>query len=71
MLGVLLAWGRTFMVIRVVSSRLLIVTVDVGQTRMGQEGKGRLSASPVINDHMHGSEEKSNEDTQVRPAHSG
>ena len=58
------------MVIGVVSSRLLIVTVDVGQTRMGQEDKARLSTSPVINDHMHGSEEKSNEDTQVRPAHS-
>jgi hypothetical protein len=51
----------------VVRGRVIIIG-DRGGARMGQQGKGGLSAHPVVDHHMHGGEKKGQKNSTTHDA---
>ena len=52
------------LLVMVVRTRV-VITVDRGCARMGQQRKGGLSAHPVVHHNVHGGEKKSQKNPQL------
>ena len=67
MTGMLRAGGLTLVILLMMHIGGLVVIVEVGWTRMGEEY--RMPAHTVVHDHMHRRPEKGNHQTQAYQAH--
>ena len=69
MTGMRLAGVLPLVIVLVMHVCGLVVIVEVGWTCMGEEHHMPLSARTVVNDHMHSSPEKGDDQTQAHKAH--
>ena len=69
MTGIRLAGALPLVIVEVMYVCGLVVIVEVGWTGMGEEHTMPLSARTVVNDHMHSSPEKGDDQTKTHKAH--
>lgn len=56
--GVMSGRGSILLLVMMVCDRVMVITVGRGGARMGKQRKRGLSARPVVNRHVQGSEKK-------------
>jgi len=69
MTGMRLAGALPLVIVEVMDVCGLVVIVEVGWTCMGEEHHMPLAARTVVNDHMHSSPEKGDDQTKTHKAH--
>jgi len=69
MTGIRLAGAWPLVIVLVMHVCGLVVIVEVGWTGMGEEHHMPLAARTVVNDHMHSSPEKGDDQTKTYKAH--
>jgi len=69
MTGMRLAGARPLVIVLVMHVCGLVVIVEVGWACMGEEHHMPLAARTVVNDHMHSSPEKGNDQSKTHKAH--
>ena len=62
-----MALPGSLVLVMVVRARV-VLTGDRGGARMGQQGKGRLSAHPVVDHHVHGGAKKGQKNSTTHDA---